>query len=804
MGDYIDQTIQPLPWIGLYAAAASLICTLSMAADAVHAVRCKKFWFPCKFFTLNAMTLTLLGVGTKLTVDLNTPMEGTRDQLSKLSSTIFMTSVMGNSLTSLGAMDDQEMLMSLMALVILVVTAIVNICIEIRLNVADYSLWTEYILATTVMFIMLLIFVSSALSVPIVKEHIKAQYQEMDQTALNDENAQNGTFSAENVKSVIRRYWVMAATGNPQFVMARSATSTTCGAICLLSALTLGEAIIRISNLYGLHSSSDYHWSTMCILVVQSVGIAVGTIAPTFRWFTAAILKCLEKRRKGNKFELKIETYWTQQLEYWQESRIPFSIRGIKGRKLVYNIRYIILSLCIKVQIMIVGAGKFIQLLSASLLSFFKLLLSRIKILRVESEFDSSASTDQRHQDPKYGEEQNLSPYILLLEGEIELPRQTLKIVFCEVDELILKGKKQQPKYLLELLGKSQGFHGVADFDNEQVPSLCSKDPPNCWTLPVVTLASIAIALPNIQNDKADRLLRSVSEGLRFANMIVKHQNNRKEFINICNAADLVWVGLELYHKWLEEDINSLEGKTSPEVLEGLAKVAERNLIEFKASKHGKLPDNPLQWPLKVIAANSLYRISKTMLLYYQGGNDLTDEQLFAKISIMIADIFLACLASLPHIISMKCHSDAVEKRERSIRQAAILLAGNNLVKNEFGAYGEKIFGSSSSFLQSNYVSRHLSNPQYYLEVNDDYVKNKIKMILFPFLHKGHWIRATEMVGGEILYKPPYCDINAPDLYIPMMAFGTCMVLAGFFLGINGNPEALGVHFTTALLCWIL
>ncbi|XP_071912122.1 uncharacterized protein [Coffea arabica] len=133
--------------------------------------------------------------------------------------------------------------------------------------------------------------------------------------------------------------------------------------------------------------------------------------------------------------------------------------------------------------------------------------------------------------------------------------------------------------------------------------------------------------------------------------------------------------------------------------------------------------------------------------------------------------------------------------------------AGNNLVKHEFGAYGEKIFGSSSSFLQSNFVSRHLSNPQYYFEVNDDYVNNKIKMILFPFLHKGHWIRATEMVGGgEILYKPPYCDINAPDLYIPMMAFGTCMVLAGFFLGINGkfSPEALGVHFTTALLCWIL
>lgn len=689
MGDYIDQTVQPLPWIGLYAAAGSLICTLSMAADAFHGVRSKKFWFPCKFFSLNAMTLTLLAVGMKLTVDLNTPMEGTNDQLSKLSSTIFVSTAMGNCLTSLGTMDDQEMSMSIMALVILVITAIINVCIEIRANVADYSLRTEYILATIFMLIMLLIFVSSALAVPTVQEHIKAKYQEIDQTALDDEKGQRGTFSAENVKSVIRRYWVMAATGNPQFVMARSATCTTCGAICLLNALTLGEAIIRIYMVYGLYSSSDYHWSTVCNLVVQSIGIAVATIAPISRWFNAAIFICLEKGRKSTKNELKIETYWTQKLQYWQESSIPLSVRGIKGRKLVYHTRYMILSLCIKVQIMLIKASKFIQLLSACLLSLFQLLLFHIKILKTESEFDSSASTARRHQDPNYGEEQNLRPYILLLEGEIELPKRTLKKVFCEVDQLILKGKKQQPKYLLELLGKSKGFHGVADFDNEQVPSLCSKDPPNCWTLPVVTLASIAVALPNIQNNKVDQLLRSVSEGLRFANMIVRYLDSRKDFINIRSAADFVWVGLELYHKWLEEDIISLEGKTSPEVLEGLAKVAERNLIEFKASKHGKLPDNPLQWPVKVIAANSLYRISKTMLLDYEGGNDLTDEQLFEKISTMIADIFLACLTSLPHIIAMKCHYDAIEKRERRVGQAAILLGESEKILEILHKQGE-------------------------------------------------------------------------------------------------------------------
>ncbi|KAG8639448.1 hypothetical protein MANES_14G144500v8 [Manihot esculenta] len=102
-------------------------------------------------------------------------------------------------------------------------------------------------------------------------------------------------------------------------------------------------------------------------------------------------------------------------------------------------------------------------------------------------------------------------------------------------------------------------------------------------------------------------------------------------------------------------------------------------------------------------------------------------------------------------------------------------------------------------------ISRYLSNPQYYFQVNDDYVKNKLKIILFPFLHRGHWMRSTEKVGGELSYKPPIYDINAPDLYIPLMAFGTYLILAGFFLGINGkfSPEALSVQLTNGLLCWL-
>ncbi|KDP38688.1 hypothetical protein JCGZ_04041 [Jatropha curcas] len=130
--------------------------------------------------------------------------------------------------------------------------------------------------------------------------------------------------------------------------------------------------------------------------------------------------------------------------------------------------------------------------------------------------------------------------------------------------------------------------------------------------------------------------------------------------------------------------------------------------------------------------------------------------------------------------------------------------AGSDLIKNELGSYGEKLLGSSSAYVQSN-ITKYLCNSQYYFEVNDQYVKNKLKIILFPFLHRGYWMRTTEKVGGELFYKPPIYDINAPDLYIPLMAFGTYLVLAGFSLGINGkfSPEALSVQLANGLLCWL-
>lgn len=130
---------------------------------------------------------------------------------------------------------------------------------------------------------------------------------------------------------------------------------------------------------------------------------------------------------------------------------------------------------------------------------------------------------------------------------------------------------------------------------------------------------------------------------------------------------------------------------------------------------------------------------------------------------------------------------------------------GSGLIRGGLGAYGEKFLGSSSDFMQSN-ISQHLSDPQYYFQVNGQYVRNKLKVILFPFLHRGHWTRITKPVAGRLSYQPPVHDINAPDLYIPFMAFGTYVVLTGISLGVIGRftPEALSLQFTKGLVGWFL
>lgn len=133
--------------------------------------------------------------------------------------------------------------------------------------------------------------------------------------------------------------------------------------------------------------------------------------------------------------------------------------------------------------------------------------------------------------------------------------------------------------------------------------------------------------------------------------------------------------------------------------------------------------------------------------------------------------------------------------------------AGSGFIRSGLGAYGERMFGSGRDFVQAN-VNRYFSSQDvyYYFQVNNQYVKNKLKILLFPFLHRGHWTRIAEQVAGGLTYKPPRGDINAPDLYIPFMAYMTYIVLGGLAMGLDGrfNPSVMNARFTKGLIGWFL
>jgi len=108
---------------------------------------------------------------------------------------------------------------------------------------------------------------------------------------------------------------------------------------------------------------------------------------------------------------------------------------------------------------------------------------------------------------------------------------------------------------------------------------------------------------------------------------------------------------------------------------------------------------------------------------------------------------------------------------------------------------------AAESFLGRVFNVRELRR---YFAVSTDYVLNKLKLVLLPYTHHGSWQRSTvEIKGenGEKCLSPPRADINAPDLYIPVMGFITYIVFCAMVAGFAGGftPEILGIVATKAL-----
>ncbi|PWA96363.1 hypothetical protein CTI12_AA039530 [Artemisia annua] len=701
---------KPMPWIGIYIASASLVCILAMAVDLLHGLRNRKLWFPCNYFTLNAAYLSVVAVAIKLPMDINNSMPGGGDQAAKLGSMAFMCTVMANQMPSLGTMNNKELLANIIALVVLVITLIVNVCIQIKTGVVSsyletlrsvhslhlpgyiieldiirktkplspYAYFRENriiaIIYVAMLLVLLIIQICSALMILNSKRILESKYQAGHERALSDlELKRPGSLTTEKLKQCVGYYWVMAETGSPQFMTACSATTSASGVICALS--TILHIIIMLSTINQGYAS-DYGWSIPVIFLTQFMGVLLGTIAPLCRCFASLSFKMSKKWIWEHMKVFKVECYWTGTLLHWKKSSIPFPFRSRKCKVALEKLKVPILSFSIGFQKTVVITCKIISLIPIFLMVFVLLCFNCWKWLKVMFKGSSTVLVNKFEQ---VTPDTNFNQYVLQLQVDMEPAERTLKGILKSVNRLIQKAKKQQPENLMKLLQKSSGFEGVQYFDS--LPPLLSTEYPDCWSLPLLSLTTIAISLPDIREDIVDSLLRSVSEGLLYVSHVEESLNATHECVSIQKAAKMSWLEVEVHNKWLgykfKDHVRQLN--TARNILDWFRDTA-KNKTEVESME---IEDSDNNLVCESACAKSMYHIT-TILLSYQDTNDeVSQEKLFEQLSSMISGILAACLTNLPQVIAMKCHTSSIEKREASVYAAAQLLGETTQIINK-------------------------------------------------------------------------------------------------------------------------
>nr|CAG4650375.1 EOG090X0ATU [Sida crystallina] len=106
----------------------------------------------------------------------------------------------------------------------------------------------------------------------------------------------------------------------------------------------------------------------------------------------------------------------------------------------------------------------------------------------------------------------------------------------------------------------------------------------------------------------------------------------------------------------------------------------------------------------------------------------------------------------------------------------------------------KKLLGTETFFF-NNYISA--SRLKYYFSVDTSYVAKKLALLLFPFTHKDWSVKFNPEEPVQ-----PRDEVNAPDLYIPTMAFVTYVLVGGVSLGMQNQftPEVLGMQASTAMV----
>ncbi|KAI3787321.1 hypothetical protein L1987_41710 [Smallanthus sonchifolius] len=136
------------------------------------------------------------------------------------------------------------------------------------------------------------------------------------------------------------------------------------------------------------------------------------------------------------------------------------------------------------------------------------------------------------------------------------------------------------------------------------------------------------------------------------------------------------WHEVEASCKWLETTLetSAYEGKPTMEIIKSFAETAKKIVTEIFNSNH-KEPKEEEEVKKVHLKFNRLLP-TQCIVLQTQSCNNLeiTGDDLFTQLSRMIADILAACLTNIPKVVTMRCHENAIEKREASVMAAINLL----------------------------------------------------------------------------------------------------------------------------------
>ncbi|XP_069764830.1 protein YIF1B [Narcine bancroftii] len=129
-------------------------------------------------------------------------------------------------------------------------------------------------------------------------------------------------------------------------------------------------------------------------------------------------------------------------------------------------------------------------------------------------------------------------------------------------------------------------------------------------------------------------------------------------------------------------------------------------------------------------------------------------------------------------------------------------ILGDPMVSNLAMAYGTSLASQGKDIVDKN-IDRliPINRLKYYFAVDTVYVGKKLGLLVFPYTHQNwevHYQQDTPVA--------PRVEVNAPDLYIPAMAFITYLLVAGFALGTQSrfSPEVLGMLASTALIWMVI